>query len=462
MKLSLFNTLTRKREVFSPIDNKLIKMYVCGPTVYDHPHIGNARSAAVYDVLYRILKLIYGDDRVLYVRNITDVDDKIITRALERKIPISELTKETTEYFHKDMAYLGCLKPNIEPKATDHINEMISIIQKLIELGFAYERSGNVYFDVTKSAHYTDLSGRSLDEMFEGLRIRNSEDKINSGDFVLWKSVKNQEMDSSVFESPFGQGRPGWHIECSAMSHKYLGETFDIHGGGADLIFPHHTNEIAQSTSAFPGSEFAKYWVHNGFLTVNHEKMSKSLGNFVTVNDLRSQGIKGDTARLVLLGTNYRSPLDYNGKAISDSEKTISYWYRAIESTPPDELRGDLPLPEEFVNTLLDDINTHMAITLINNYAKEAHQSKLLAAKIAKGNLVYSCAKFLGLMSLALSEWFDNTDETGAIEELLKKRKIAKESKDWQTADNIRNELENMNIVLEDKPDGGTSWRKLK
>lgn len=461
MKLSLFNTLTRKIEVFSPLDNNLVKMYVCGPTVYDHPHIGNARSAVVYDILYRILKFIYGEDKVIYVRNITDVDDKIMARALERKIPISKLTKETTEYFHKDMAYLGCLAPSIEPKATEHIAEMISIIQKLIKLGFAYETDGNVYFEVTKARDYTKLSGRSFSEMLEGVRNPNSEDKTNPGDFVLWKAADSQDDESAKFDSPFGVGRPGWHIECSAMSHKYLGETFDIHGGGADLIFPHHTNEIAQSTSAFPGSEFAKYWVHNGFLTVNHEKMSKSLGNFVTVNDWATSGMKEDTARLLLLGAHYRKPLDYNEKATIDAEKTISYWYRALEGLPENELSGNTSLPDEFINCLLDDMNTHLAITLINEYAKEAHLAKGTGEQITKGNLMYSCAKFLGLMRLPAKEWFGNTDDNETIKGLLEKRQVAKQNKNWEAADSIRKELEAMGIMVEDKSDGTSSWRKV-
>jgi len=462
MKLSLFNTLTRKREVFSPLDTNLVKMYVCGPTVYDHPHIGNARSAVVYDILYRILRFIYGKDKVIYVRNITDVDDKIITRALERKIPISKLTKETTEYFHKDMAYLGCLAPNIEPKATEHIAEMILIIQKLIKLGFAYETNGNVYFEVAKAERYTKLSCRSLGEMLEGVRNPNSADKTNPGDFILWKAADSGDDESAKFDSPFGEGRPGWHIECSAMSHKYLGETFDIHGGGADLIFPHHTNEIAQSTSAFPGSEFAKYWVHNGFLTVGGEKMSKSLGNFVTVNDLATSGMQGDTARLLLLSAHYHKPLDYNEKAIIDSEKTISYWYRALGDIPENELLEDTALlPDEFINCLLDDMNTHLAITLINGYAKEVHLAKGIEEKVTKVNLMYSCAKFLGLMRMPAKEWFGNTDDSGTIETLLEKRQIAKQTKNWDVADSIRKDLEAMGIAIEDKPDGTSSWRKI-
>jgi cysteinyl-tRNA synthetase len=245
------------------------------------------------------------------------------------------------------------------------------------------------------------------------------------------------------------------------MSHKYLGETFDIHGGGADLIFPHHTNEIAQSTSAFPGSEFAKYWVHNGFLTVNHEKMSKSLGNFVTVNDWATSGMKEDTARLLLLGAHYRKPLDYNEKATIDAEKTISYWYRALEGLPENELSGNASLPDEFINCLLDDMNTHMAITLINEYAKEAHLAKGTGEQTTKGNLMYSCAKFLGLMRLPAKEWFGNTDDNETIKGLLEKRQVAKQNKNWEAADSIRKELEAMGIKVEDRPDGTSNWRKI-
>jgi len=450
MKLSLFNTLTRKRENFQPLDINLVKMYACGPTVYDHPHIGNARSVVVYDLLYRTLMHIYGKANVLYVRNITDVDDKIIDRAAELNIPISKLTTETTLNFHNDMEYLGCLKPTKEPKATEHIADMIDIIQKLLAAEVAYEAANHIYFDVSKAHNYTELSGRSLDELYEGVRIDNDNNKKHPADFVLWKTAKEEDDISAKFPSPFGMGRPGWHIECSAMSYKFLGSNFDIHGGGIDLIFPHHTNEIAQSCCAFPGSSYAKYWIHNGFLTVDHEKMSKSLGNFVTVKDLRDKKIKGDAARLLLLMTHYRKPLDYNEKAINDAEKMLNYWYRAIENV--ETVNTDIP--REFLNCLLDDLNTHLAIKLINDFAKQAHANDISAAQ-----KVVACAKFLGLMRLDFNEWFKGNVDDVLINQLIAERLEAKKEKNWPLADQIRTQLTKIGVTIEDRPDGSTIWK---
>jgi cysteinyl-tRNA synthetase len=457
MKLKLYNSLTRKREIFTPIDDKLVRMYVCGPTVYDHPHIGNARSVVVYDILYRILIQKYGKNHVSYVRNITDIDDKIINRAAEEKISIAELTKKTTEYFHSDMDYLGCLRPNIEPKATEHVQEMIDIISKLIANNIAYEAHSHVYFDVKKYDDYTKLSGRSFEDMFQGVRFDSSAGKRNPEDFVLWKPSLDSDDEFAKFDSPFGVGRPGWHIECSAMSHKYLGENFDIHGGGADLIFPHHTNEIAQSCAAFSGSDFAKFWVHNGFLTVNHEKMSKSLKNFVTVHDLRQQGLKGEVVRLFLLSNHYRKPIDYNDKAIFDANIMLSYWYRAIENIDV----NNIDLPNEFLDALCEDINTNNAIKIINDFAKEVYVAKDEKQKIKAASNMLVCAQFLGLMKASVAQWFQNVDDSEQIEQLIEKRLAAKSAKDWKLADRIREELSLMGISIEDKPDGTTKWKKL-
>ncbi len=457
MKLSLFNTLTRKREDFKPIDSNCIKMYVCGPTVYDRPHIGNARSVVVYDVLYRLLCYLYGKNKILYVRNITDIDDKIMDRAKQLSIPISQLTKFTISDFHHDMEYLGCLVPNKEPKATEHVREMINIIERLLDFKIAYKSGDHVYFDVSKDINYTKLSNRTIDELSPNLDVDIDKHKKNPADFVLWKPSKLEDDDSTKFSSPFGDGRPGWHIECSAMSNKFLGDTFDIHGGGVDLIFPHHTNEIAQSTSAFPGSAYAKYWIHNGFLTVNHEKMSKSLGNFVTVKDLIDKRVKGDTARLFLLSTHYRKPLDYNEKAISDAQKTLNYWYLACDSfmvKTEDAKMKDLP--QEFIDCLLDDLNTHMAIKIINNFAKEAHTSKNHEA-IEKMVL---CANFLGLMREKSNNWFKEDIDQVLVNKLIQDRYVAKQDKNWKLADQIRDQLKNLGISIEDAHDGTTSWRK--
>ncbi len=458
MKLILFNSLTKKKQIFTPLNIDLIKMYVCGPTVYDHPHIGNTRSVIVYDILYRILIKIYGKNQIKYVRNITDIDDKIIARAKKENISISELTKKTIECFHKDMKFLGCLRPTFEPKATDHVKEVINIIQKLLQFGIAYQINGHVYFDITKSKNYGALSGHSLDEILKNVRIENRKDKKNAGDFVLWKPSNPEDNESVKFKSPFGVGRPGWHIECSAMSHKFLGETFDIHGGGVDLIFPHHTNEIAQSCSAFPGSKFAKIWVHNGFLTVNHKKMSKSLGNFITIQDLRKEGIDAEVIRLFLISNHYRKPIDYNNKAISDAKGMISYWYRAIDTISMDSLHNNLPKP--FVKVLFEDINTRNAIKIINDYAKQAHSlTNHKKKKDVVANLL-ACANFLGVMNYSAKEWFQYEIDSELIESLISQRFEAKRAKNWSKADNIRDKLISMNIDIEDKSDGSTIWRK--
>lgn len=465
MKLSLFNTVTRKSEIFNPLDINLIKMYVCGPTVYDHPHIGNARSAVVYDILYRVLIQLYGQNKILYVRNITDIDDKIIDRSLQLGMPISELTEKTTIDYKDDMNYLGCLNPTKEPKATDHLPQMIDIIQKLLNLTIAYEVEGYVYFDVSKAKNYTALSKRTFAEMQESGRTEHDKNKKNIADFVLWKPAEKDDPDSAKFTSPFSTGRPGWHIECSAMSHHFLGDNFDIHGGGADLIFPHHTNEIAQSCSAFPGSKHAKYWVHNGFLTVNHEKMSKSLGNFITIRDLMEKQIKGDVVRLLLLGTYYRKPLDYNKKALDDAEKTLNYWYSTIENLDI-ELRSqkddkERNLPQVFFDALLDDLNTPLAIKLINDFAKEAHSPLPHEAKITAAKNMISCAQFLGLMRLTSEKWFRGDFDENHIQDLINQRLIARAQKNWALSDKIRSDLAILGVTIEDKSNGLTNWKKI-
>jgi cysteinyl-tRNA synthetase len=457
MSLLLYNSLNRLKEPFQPRDKNLVTMYVCGPTVYDHPHIGNARSVVTYDILYRILIEIYGKEHVKYIRNITDVDDKIIDNAKKLGMKISDLTKKTTEDFHHAINYLNCLEPNFEPKATEHINEMILIIQKLISANYAYVSDNHVYFDVSKAKNYTSLSGRTIDQMFEGVRIENSSSKKHQNDFVLWKPKNSDEDLSENFDSPWGAGRPGWHIECSAMSHKYLGQDFDIHGGGADLIFPHHTNEIAQSISAFPGSRFAKYWVHNGFLTCNGDKMSKSIGNFITVKDLIDSKIAPDTARLFLLSAHYRKPLDYSDKAINDSAKMMNYWYRSIEGLDANE--GAYQVPDDFKAPLFDDMNLPLAIKIINDYAKAVFATHDQDEKKHNSTKVLACANFLGLMKKTHSEWFHHGIDEELIDDLINKRARAKLNNNWAEADKIRQELLQKNIILEDKKDGTTSWK---
>lgn len=456
IQFHLYNTLSRTKEVFNPQDQTNVKIYVCGPTVYDNPHIGNSRSVVVYDLLYRIVIKIFGEQSVKYVRNITDVDDKIIDRAELLSITINELTDKVTQEFHTNMAYLGCLLPSIEPKATEHIDVMIEIIERLIAKDHAYIADNHVYFDVLSAPNYTELSNRNLEEMFEGVRIENSKTKKHPQDFVLWKPAKPNESANMNFESPWGLGRPGWHIECSAMSYKYLGENFDIHGGGADLIFPHHTNEIAQSRCAFPDSTYAKYWVHNGFLTVNGEKMSKSLGNFITVRDLMDKQIQGEVVRLFLLSTQYRRPLDYNDKAIEDAKKTLDYWYRAIENINVQKI----DLPHNFMQSLLDDMNTPLAVKIINDYAKGVFISKTEEERQLNASAIITCANFIGLMNKTPHEWFNSGVDELYINELVNKRLEAKKQKNWLLADQIRNQLLEKKIILEDKPDGTTIWRK--
>lgn len=459
MNLYLYNTLAHKKELFKPLDVSLIKMYVCGPTVYDNPHIGNARSVVTYDVLYRVLSKIFGKAKVKYVRNITDVDDKIINKSLELGITIQELTDKITNEFHQNMNYLGCISPTIEPKATEHIPQMIEIIEKLIIKKHAYVVDHHVYFDILSSPFYTELSNQDLDAMLQGVRIENNLSKKHPGDFVLWKPAKDGESLLENFESPWGIGRPGWHIECSAMSYKYLGENFDIHGGGSDLIFPHHTNEIAQSRCAFPGSIYAKYWVHNGFLTVNGEKMSKSLGNFITVRDIMHKQIPGDVMRLLLLGTHYRKPLDYNDKAIVDAKKTLDYWYRAINNI---ELINTIEISHDFMKSLLDDLNTPLAIKIINDYAQQVFSSNNNneEERQLKASHVLACANFLGLMTITPKRWFHGEVNEMHISTLINERAKAKAQKNWVIADQIRQQLEDLDIILEDSPDGQTIWRK--
>jgi cysteinyl-tRNA synthetase len=460
MTIKLHNTLTKKKSDFKPIDKKNVRMYVCGPTVYDRAHIGNARAVVVFDALYRVLANEYGKDNVKYARNITDVDDKINAASKERGIEISELTIKTTKMFHDDMAALNCIQPNIEPRATEHISEMVEMCKTLINNGNAYEAEGHVLFDVKSDPNYGHLSRRSRDEMVAGARVEIAPYKKDPADFVLWKPSSDEEPG---WDSPWGRGRPGWHIECSVMSTKYLGETFDIHGGGADLQFPHHENEIAQSCCAYPESEFARYWVHNGFLSVEGEKMSKSLGNFITVHDLLEKGVDGLAIRYALLATHYRKPLDWSKKALYDARTSLHRFYNIIkkndvQNTPP---------PIEFIEALKDDLNTPKAIAIMHKYAKEGTVDKLTA-----------CAKFLDIFpdekyaeKPSYETNYGNNDihnekaRLHSIDEneiiiLIEKRKTARMEKNWAESDSIRDELARKGIILKDNPDGTTTWNK--
>ena len=445
-KFFLYNTLSRQKEVFKPKFENDIRMYVCGPTVYDHPHVGNARPLIVFDLLFRILQKLYKAQNVTYVRNITDIDDKIIETSQKQNIDISQLTKIVTKYFHEDCVYLGCLAPNVEPKATEHIKEMIELTSKLVELNYAYVESQHVYFDVTKYADYGKLSNKKIDELVAGSRVEISEIKKNPADFVLWKPSRDVEPG---WNSPWGRGRPGWHLECSAMSEKYLGKEFDIHGGGLDLIFPHHENEIAQSNCANSTDSFARYWMHNGYVTVNKQKMSKSLGNFITIDELKSK-YDGQVLRLAMLSTHYRQPFDWNDKILEDAKKTLGKWY-AFYSEETTEIN------EENINPLLDDLNTPLFISNLHSLFDRASKGDKGSAQ----QLSAAC-KLVGLFNKDLATWsrgsITKQIDENEIENLLRERNIAREEKDFTKSDQIRDMLNSKGIIIEDK-DGKTNWK---
>ena len=456
MALSFYNTLTRKQEPFVPLDPANVRMYVCGPTVYDRAHIGNARPVVVFDVLYRLLKSLY--PRVTYVRNITDVDDKIMAAAKERGIAIDTLTTETTAMYHADMAALNALPPDVEPRATEHIPQMIAMIERLIESGNAYAADGHVLFNVPSMTNYGKLSRRSLKEMIAGARVEVAPYKKDPADFVLWKP---STPDQPGWDSPWGRGRPGWHIECSAMSEAHLGETFDIHGGGLDLIFPHHENEIAQSTCAHHGKPFVKVWLHNGFLSVNGEKMSKSLGNFFTVRDLLAKA-PGEAIRLCLLSAHYRAPLDWTDDALSQARQVLDRLYGALRQVGPGAVASTIPMAVRAA--LEDDINTPKAIAELHELAGRLNKASgtecdSLAADLRAGGQV------LGLLQADPETWFKWQPEAGAgltdaaIEALIAGRNDAKKARNFTEADRIRDELKANGVALEDTP-GGTKWRR--
>ena len=445
--LKIYNTLSRKKEEFTPFNKNSVGMYVCGPTVYDEPHIGNARPLIIFDLVYRILIKNFGKNKVNYVRNITDIDDKIIQRANELKIDINELTKTVTDIFLADCKYLNCLIPNNQPKATENIKGMIQMIENLIVKKFAYIKDGNVYFNVNKFKDYGKLSNKNPKELISGSRVEISELKNNPLDFVLWKPSKDKEP---FWESPWGKGRPGWHIECSVMSEKYLGKEFDLHCGGLDLIFPHHENEIAQSICANDSSIFAKYWMHNGYLTVDGKKMSKSDGNFITINNLKNNNINGQVIRLSILGTHYRQPLDWNLKILEINKKILENWY-SLYSPNDDEISNEL------LNILLDDLNTPKFITSIHSLYNKAKAGDSTAKKDLN-----SALKFLGLFN-ENQEQFNilrkkSKLDVREIEKLIEQRNLARKDKDFKKADIIRLDLEKNGILIEDLNDK-THWK---
>ncbi len=431
-------------------------MYVCGPTVYDDIHIGNARPLVVFDVLARLLRHRYGKDAVTYARNITDVDDKIIDRALENGEGIDVLTARTAANFHVAAAEIGCLPPDVEPRATDHIPQMIAMIEDLIAKGNAYAAEGHVLFNVPSMPDYGKLSGRNRDEMIAGARVEVAPYKQDPSDFVLWKPSTD---DQPGWDSPWGKGRPGWHLECSAMSKEHLGASFDIHGGGVDLVFPHHENEIAQSRCAHPDESFARYWVHNGYLMSEGEKMSKSLGNFYTVSDLLKE-FPGEALRLALLKTHYRQPLDFTKDGVREARQELNRFYRALALDP--DGAGDVgAIPTVVLDGLSDDLNTPLALTGVHAAAdavfaaeKEGDAAGLMVA-IAS---LRAAGSLLGLLEHDPHVWFQG-DGDEAIDALIEERNAARADKDFARADEIRDELDAQGIVLEDGA-GGTTWRR--
>jgi cysteinyl-tRNA synthetase len=443
----LTNNLNNKKEKFIPIKSDHVGMYVCGPTVYDDPHIGNARPIVLFDVLYKILKKKY--PKVTYVRNITDIDDKIIKSSKENNISISDLTQKIIKSFSRDCAYLNCDEPDYQPKATEHIDIMIEMVQSLIKKGFAYTNNDHVYFEVKKFKDYGKLSNKKLEDLIAGSRIEVSDNKKNSEDFVLWKPSNEDEPS---WDSPWGKGRPGWHLECSAMSKKFLGNEFDIHGGGIDLIFPHHENEIAQSRCANDTKVFANYWVHNAFITMSNEKMAKSQGNILKIRDFHNK-VSGQVLRLALMSAHYKQPLDWNDKLLSDCENTLSKWYN-IEYT---NFNLD-DLPEDLLKPLFDDLNTPGYITNLHKLYDVA-----IKGDDNDKNLFVSACKFVGLLNETKEEWFNFKKSKMSINEKeiehkIEQRNQARLNKDYKEADRIRDELLDKGILLEDK-DGRTIWK---
>jgi len=456
MELKLYDTLTGEKRVFTPLDPSNVRMYVCGPTVYDFAHIGNARPVIVFDLLFRLLRHLYGADHVTYVRNITDVDDKINARAADEYpgLPLNEAIRKVTEttdrQFHEDVAALGCLPPTFEPRATEHIAEMRALIERLVKSGNAYVEQDHVLFSVASMPDYGNLARRSLDEMIGGARVEVAPYKRAPMDFVLWKPSKPGEP---AWPSPAGitaPGRPGWHIECSAMSWKHLGETFDIHGGGIDLVFPHHENEIAQSRCAFHTPTMANYWVHNGFLQIEGEKMAKSLGNFVTIRDLLKDW-PGEVVRLTMLLTHYRQPLNWTANALRESQRTLDHWY---------ELTADAALGmmcSDTIGALADDLNTPKAIASLHELRAEAAK----AQNGARGSLKAS-AQFIGLLQQTAAQWSSFRPASIAIDEnkvttLIAARNAARQARNFKESDRLRDELAKMGVVVKDTKDG-TTW----
>ena len=435
MVLKLYNTLTRTKEEFRPLDPNNVRMYVCGPTVYDFAHIGNARPVIVFDVLFRLLRHLYGEKHVTYVRNITDVDDKINARAAEEGVSIREITERTAKQFHEDVAALSAIPPTHQPRATEYVRQMIAMIEKLIASGNAYPAEGHVLYDVNSKSDYGKLARRSLDEMIAGARVEVAPYKKNPMDFVLWKPSKPGEPS---WPSPWSNGRPGWHIECSAMSEALLGETFDIHGGGIDLVFPHHENELAQSRCAFSIPIMARFWMHNGFLQLEGRKMAKSEGNFITIQDLLEEW-PGEVLRFNMLRTHYRQPIDWTIRGLEESLRTLSNFFGGERG------RGSAAMHQSVLEPLLDDLNTPEAINRLHELHKNGCQQELVQSLMALG--------FTGELADPRQVRVDRA----VVENLIAARTSARAARNWLESDRIRDELLRMGVVVKDSHEG-TTW----
>lgn len=454
--ISLFNTLHRRKEEFKPIDASNVRMYVCGPTVYDRAHLGNAKTPVVFDVLNRLLRHVYGEKHVTYVSNITDVDDKILNKHKETGKSIREITEQTYQWYVDDMAKLNVMAPDYRPRATEYINEMIELVKLLLQNGHAYEAEGHVLFDVDSMPGYGYLSGRSMKEMLAGARIEVADYKKNPADFVLWKP---SDADQPGWDSPWGYGRPGWHLECSAMSSKLLGNSFDIHGGGSDLIFPHHENECAQSMCAHPNDKFANYWVHGGMLMVDGVKMSKSLGNFYTIDEVLEKA-PAEALRLLFLTTHYHQPFNFTFEGLAQAKATLDKFYNALLRV--EAVTVEPQADERVVEALADDMNTPLALTYLHEIVGLLNKAETVEEQEKYKGLLLGSAGLLGILFQSPQAWFKggNSDEAAGIEAQIAARAQAKKDKNYALADEIRNKLKEQGIILEDTPQG-TTWKKI-
>lgn len=459
VEIYLHNTLKRRKEKFVPFDCSNVRMYVCGPTVYDRAHLGNAKTPVTFDVLFRLLRHVYGAEHVTYVSNITDVDDKILNKHKETGKSIREITEQTYQWYIDDMDKLNVMAPNYRPRATEYIDEMIELVKLLLANGHAYEASGHVLFSVDSMPGYGYLSGRSMKEMLAGARIEIADYKKNPADFILWKP---SEAGQPGWNSPWGYGRPGWHLECSAMSSKLLGDSFDIHGGGSDLIFPHHENECAQSLCAHPNSKFAQYWVHSGMLMVDGVKMSKSLGNFYTIDQVLEKA-PAEALRLLFLTTHYHQPFNFTFEGLAQAKATLDKFYNALLRVK-DVLAVEETADERVVAALADDLNTPLALTYLHEITNALNKAETENEQARLKGRLLAAAGLLGLLWQNPESWFKSGIANGgldatSIEAKIAERVAAKKNKDYALADKIRNELKEQGIILEDTP-SGTTWKK--